>query len=451
MPSNPRNSEQQPDTRLRTAVQHIKSGNAGAAIAPLAEILAQAPCDGSARYALAVALLKSANAAAALLEFETLLDQSPGHEGAAYGRGLALFALGDRRAALSVFRRLSVKGPFAWKAWASIADITPHEGERTHALNSAAGILTALSTHSGAASDRRAAAAALIEAGRPAEAEALLAQRPMPISGAPMPDRLLARALYHQGRFEDAFIEACRLLSQTPVSAARQHLPPDFRPDTAGEVLAEILDLLASAGVSAFLTAGTLLGYHRQGAPLAHDRDIDIGVIRDSRGGPDIAAILRAHDRILLPRITRPGDRYFGLAYKGVAVDIFLFDRSGEYLTCGFSDLAGDIQWRFKKFEIALTTYGGRQWPVPNDPERYLADSYGPQWQLPDKGFASAISSPALYRTDVHARAYYAATRARSSLIAGNTDKAVALISQSPIAIQPPSGLRNGNRFRISD
>jgi tetratricopeptide (TPR) repeat protein len=447
LPTNAHSSEQQPDTRLLTAVQHIKAGEAAAALAPLQAILAQAPGDGAARYALAAAQLKSGNAAAALLEFETLLDQAPKHDGAAYGRGLALFALGERRAALSVFRHLTRGGHFAWKAWASIADITPHEGERTHALNSAADILAALSAHNGEAAGRRAAAAALIAARRPAEAEALLAQRSMPVSGAPMPDRLLARALYHQGRFEDAFIEACRLLSHMPAPDDRKRMPPAFRPDMAGEVLSEILDLLASAGAAAFLMAGTLLGFHRQGAPLAHDRDIDIGVIRDPAGGPDIAAILRAHDRILLPRIARPGDRYFGVTHKGVAVDIFLHDESGKHLTCGFSELDGDIQWRFSKFAITSATYSGRQWPIPDRPGCYLAETYGPGWQIQDTGFASAISSPALYRTHAHARAYYAASRARAALIAGDAAKAVALIGQSPVAILPPPGLQSGAPF----
>lgn len=423
------------DAQMCDAVRRINAGDPAGALAPLLDILSHSPGNAEARYALAAAQLRSGNPDAALAEFETVLDQVGAHDGAAYGRGLALFALGERRAALKVFRHLTRPGPFAWKAWASIADITPHEDERKQALRSAAGTLAAICGQSGAASDRRTAAAALIAARRPAEAVALLTRNTGPVSGAPMPDRLLARALYHQGRFEDAFIEACRLLAHTRVIGAPNHRPVPFRPDTAEEVLAEILDILSAAGAAAFLAGGTLLGFHRSGGPLAHDRDVDIGVIRNADGGPDIAAILRAHDRILLPKIARPGDRYFGVEHRGVAVDIFLYDEGGRHFTCGFSELPGDIQWRFTQFDITSAIYGRRSWPIPVAPERYLAETYGPAWQVPDKGFASAVSSPALYRTDAYVRAYYAASRARTALITGDASKARALIRQSPVPV----------------
>lgn len=423
------------DALLHAAIRRIKAGEASAARAPLNSILAQAPGDCRARYALAAAQLKAGNPSAALAEFEALLDQLPAHDGAAYGCGLALFALGERRAALGVFRDLTRPGPFAWKAWASIADITPHEAERTHALNAAADTLAALSARSGSVEDRRAAANALLAARRPQEAAALIASLHGPVSGAPMPDLLLARACYHQGRFEAAFHEASRLLANTPADTAAMEPAPAFLPGKAVSVLTEILQVLANAGVTAFLAAGTLLGFRRGNGPLAHDRDIDIGVMREAGGGPDIAAILRAHGRILLPRITRPGDRYIGLQHRGVSVDIFLHDQAGRHLTCGFSDTAGDIQWRFTRFAVADASYGGRPWPVPAMPERYLAETYGPGWEVPDKGFASAISSPALYLTDVHARGFYAALRAHAARIAGDTGKADALIRQSPISL----------------
>ncbi|MBA4339622.1 MAG: hypothetical protein C0421_12320 [Hyphomonas sp.] len=430
------------DGKLSAAIRSIRAGEARAALAPLLEILALSPRNDKARYALAAAQLKSGNPAAALAEFETLLDQAPAHDGAAYGRGLALVALGERRAALSVFRHLTKPGPVASRAWASIADITPHEADRQQALHAAADMLTRHCEISGAVEDRRAAAEALLAARRPQEAGALLMSCRGPVSGAPMPDRLLARAWYHQGCFEAAFIEASRLLASTCADPAVSNPRPAFLPEKAVSVLVEILEVLAEAGVTAFLAAGTLLGFRRSHGPLAHDRDIDIGVIRNPDGGPDIAAILRTHDSILLPRITRPGDRYFGLQHRGVGVDIFLHDTAGQHLTCGFSDTNGDIQWRFTGFAIDHAVLGGRRWPVPGMPERYLAETYGPGWLVPDREFASAVSSPALYRTDAHARGYYAALRARAALIDGDIDKAGAVIRQSPVALPVPASRR---------
>lgn len=422
--------------RLEVSLRLIRSGEAAAALAPLRESLAADPTDVRARYLLGAACLRSGHPACALEEFEILLDQMPEHNGAAHGRGLALFALADREGALHVFRLLTQRDALAPKAWGSIADITPCEDERRHAIDTAADLHAAISEH-GENPDRRAAASALIAARRPAEAAALLERSHGPVSGAPMPDRLLARALYHQGKFEDAYTEACRLLAHAKISRENVSHRPAFNPGAASEVLAEILDLLSASGASAFLVAGTLLGFFRNGAPLAHDRDIDIGVMRDRGGGPDIAALLRAHDRILLPRIARPGDRYFGVQYKGVAVDIFLFDPHEGSLTCGFSDMPGDIQWRFRSFGIRAAEFNGRPWPIPDQPEDYLAQTYGPHWRVPDRAFASAVSSPALFRTDIHARAYYAALRARGACIAGDLEKAKGLISQSPLPIPP--------------
>jgi tetratricopeptide (TPR) repeat protein len=436
------NTESETDAQLRAAIRSIRAGEASNVLARLTGILAVSPGNDRARYALAAAQLRSGNPAAALAEFETLLDQAPAHDGAAYGRGLALFALGERRAALGVFRHLTKPGPVASRAWASIADITPYEADRQQALHAAADLLKRHCELSGAVEDRRAAAEALLAARRPQEAGALLMSCCGPVSGAPMPDQLLARAWYHQGCFEAAFIEAARLLASTCANPVVLRPLPAFAAEKAVSVLVEILEVLAEAGVTAFLAAGTLLGFRRSHGPLAHDRDIDIGVIRNPDGGPDIAAILRTHDRILLPRISRPGDRYFGLQYRGVGVDIFLYDPAGRHLMCGFSDTEGDIQWRFTGFAIDHADLGGRRWPVPGMPERYLAETYGPGWQVPDRAFASAVSSPALYRTDAHARGYYAASRARAALIDGDTDKAGALIRQSPVPLPVPAARR---------
>lgn len=416
---------------LDASVRQIRSGDLEAACTGLTEILLADPAHTPARYALGAACLKRGDAAGALVQFETLRRNVPGHAGAAYGRALALFALGARQEAVEAFRALTRHEVLAPKAWASIADITLCEAERGRAVQAAADTLVARCGPHASPGARRAAAAALIAARRPAEACALLARLTGPVSGACLPDRLRARALYHQGQFEAAFREACLLLA---VAAPRRR-PPDFDAGHAAGVLTELLSLLTAAGARAFVAAGTLLGLRRAGAPLCHDRDIDIGVLSAPGAGPDIAGLLRRHGRILISRIARPADRYIALTCKGVSADIFLYDRGGPHLTCGFSNLAGDIQWRYRAFRIASADYGGRIWPVPDDPDGYLAETYGPGWQTPDTGFASAVSSPALFQTDIHARAFYAAMRAGRALEAGDAGRAVLLLSQSPVPV----------------
>ena len=105
------------------------------------------------------------------------------------------------------------------------------------------------------------------------------------------------------------------------------------------------------------------------------------------------------------------------------------------------SSLPGDIQWRLRSFRLTTASYGGRNWTIPSEPEHYLSQSYGPGWQTPDRCFASAISSPALYNTDPFARSYYAIVRACRARAAGHLSKASALLRQSPIPLPwPESG-----------
>jgi tetratricopeptide (TPR) repeat protein len=396
--------------------------------------------DTRARFARAAALLRSGNPAAALIEFDDLVAAPGSHPGAALGRGLALHALGRREDALAAFRQITQADPLAWKAWGSVADITRDEAERVQAINAAAGALTHLTGASDASLALvRAAAKALISARRPDEALALLTQLP-PVRGGPLHGLDLARAYYHCGRFAEAFSVAAHALQDDGHQSSGQAAETVFEPEVAVRVLIEVLDILSAAGVTAFLTAGTLLGFHRTSGPLAHDRDIDIGVFRDPGGGPDIAGILRRHPDILLPRLARPGARYFGLRHRGVAIDIFVHDQRDGGLVCGLSDLAGDIQWRFTPFSAESKEYCGRRWDAPDNAERFLAETYGPGWKIPDKGFASAVSSPALHLTDIHARACHAALRAHSAFSIGDRAKAAALLRQSPLPLPAGAG-----------
>lgn len=425
-----------PDAWLHAGLTLIRAGEPAAALAPLGRFLTVKPGHVLARYALGAAQLRAGRPAAALASFERILESAPCHGGAAIGRGLALQALGERQAALSVFRAQTVSDPLSWRAWNSVADLTTDEGERTGAIDAAAEALVRLCREADRPRWRLAAAAeALIAARRPGDAAALCRGRTGPVSGAPMASLQLARALYHDGCFAEAYAEACRLLGALPEPAGAARPAHAFHPGNGARALTDILDILSSAGIKAFLAAGTLLGFHRNAGPLAHDRDLDIGVLREASGGPDIAGVLRTHTALFLPRQARPGDRYFGIHHKGFAIDIFVHDADETHAAFGFSDRQGDIEWRVPAFGLAQAGYGGRTWTVPADTEGYLAALYGPDWRTPDPVFASAVSSPALFGTDCHVRAYYAVMRARAALLAGDRKKAAGLLRQSPLPL----------------
>ncbi|AXE63935.1 hypothetical protein BBF93_06675 [Hyphomonas sp. CACIAM 19H1] len=421
---------------LRRSLTWLRNGRADLALPVLRRLETAHPGDPAIKLTLAAALLRTGDTEPALAAFESVLQAHPAHTSALHGRGLCLHAAGDTPGALDAFRRAVASDPHAWRAWRSIADITPYEDERVHAIEGAADAVR-LTCQAEEVPPARLAdlATALIEARTPATAVQILAGHPAAQQSDPALLRARARSLYHAGDHAAALTEAARLYRHFTATPHPDASFSPFIPDRATDVLIEIRSLLANAGVESFLIAGTLLGFHRNGGPLPHDRDIDIGVFRTPDGGPDIAGILRTAPGILLPRIARPGDRYFGLMHRGIGVDIFVHDRSGPHLLTGFTHMPGDIQWRFNAFDLRSARYGGQDWTIPSDPGRYLAESYGPGWQSPDTGFASAVSSPALHATSPHVRGYYAVMRAVRALATADTAKAAALIAASPVPL----------------
>lgn len=383
------------------------------------------------------ALLRAGDPERALAWFDEALSLAPRHPGLLHAKGLAHAALDDRGLALAAFRCAVAIDADTWKSWQSIADITPEEGERLDAIAAAADALRRACHRPGALATHFAACAAeLIHARRCEEAVRFIEQNFQRFAQARAAHDKLASASYHRGAFRDAFLQKQQALrSLQPDEAPPAPGAPRFDPAHAVTVLKEIIAILEAAGLEPFLAAGTLLGFMREGRPLPHDRDIDIGLVAGARGALDVASLIREHPRLMLARNARAGDRYFGLLHDGVGVDIFLHTRTGDHLVCGLSHWPGDIQWRFSGFDLRSADFNVASFRIPSNVDRYLAESYGPTWRSPDKGFASVLSSPALFEVDDYARAFYSAARAEKHLLQGDRTKAAALIAQSPVPI----------------
>ena len=386
---------------------------------------------------LGAAQLKAGRNAEALDVFATILDLDPHQGGARHGEGLARFNLGDRDGALTAFRRVVTDDRKAWTSWRSIADLTPYEDERLAAITATAEALQALCRNPRAAPIQFVRCAdALMDAHLFDTATAFILSNRSRFGDASTAYDRLARATYRLGAFRSAFDLMVQALAATgPGPAGGAHAPPVFNPDAALGALREVGDILSAHGVQYFLAGGTLLGCVRNGGPLPHDRDIDIGLFRDGPDAPDPVNILRAHPALMLTPSARPGDRYASVRYQGIAIDIFLHDHSEGAVVCGFSHQRGDIQWRLSPFHLGRACFGGATWNVPDRAERYLADMYGRTWRRPDTGFASVVSSPALFEVNAYARAFYSVARARKCRLSGDAQKAEALLRQSPIPV----------------
>jgi tetratricopeptide (TPR) repeat protein len=382
--------------------------------------------------ACAGALFRRGETDAACSVFEWILGSDPCNVAALHGLGLCLHARGERDYALSSFRLAISLDPSAWTSLQSIADLTPDEAERRCAIDQATDILLHL-CQAGVPSSRRVRTTvrALVCAGRSQQALQLLHERFCSFDDPALAHALIAGTHYSLGQFEAAAQHQYLALPQAPV-ALRSSGNSAFEPDRAMNVLLKLCSLLETAGFRPFPVAGTLLGLVRSGGLLPHDRDVDIGLMRGENGGKDPVEFIRAHPALLLPHSARPGDRYVGLAVDGIAADIFVFDQASAGIVCGFSRLPGDIQWRHTPFRLRKERLGGYRFHIPDPAETYLAECYGPDWRVPDPGFASALSSPALAGTSLNAIAYLALARARNCLLAGNPEKAKSLLRQMP-------------------
>lgn len=380
----------------------------------------------------ATALFRCGEAGAACEMFERVLGSAPSNVAALHGLGLCLHARGRREPAITSFRQAVALDPTAWTSWQSIADLTPDETERRCAIDRAADMLMA-ANQAGTPSSRilRNAVRALVCSGRSQQALHLLHKCFSTFDDETQAHALMAGTHYSLGAFEAAAHHQFLALPQAhaaPLASCGQV----FEPGRAMGVLLKLCSLLEAGGFRPFLVAGTLLGLVRSGSLLAHDRDIDIGLLRSENGGKDVVDYIRTHPDLMLPHSARPGDRYVGLTVDGIAADIFVFDLTPSGMMCGFSNLAGDIQWCHTPFQLQSARLGGHMFRIPAPADTYLSECYGPGWREPDPGFASAISSPALHNTSPHAIAYLALARARICLLAGNAEKAAALLQQIP-------------------
>lgn len=425
------------ETCLKTGVALARAGRAHDALPHLRRARLIRPRHFDTLQALASAQLRAGLAEEADGTFGAILRIDPRHVDARHGRALAQNALGDRAAALETFRQLVAGAPNAWRSWQSIADITPDEEERVAAVNSAAEALERLCAGGRAAPELYAACVTALVAARRAEEAAAFAQEQFSrFRSASAAHDKLAGALYRAGRFREAALQKASALASLPAAdlpAAPRANP--FEIATGIDALASFAAILEAAGIDYFLAAGTALGFHREGGPLAHDRDLDIGVIHRADGGPGLAGLIRGHPDLILDRGARPGDRHIPLHHQGAGIDLFVHDPQADQLVCGFSGTEGDVAWRFTAFQIRRRTFGEVSYPLPDPIGRYLAESYGEGWRTPDHGFASAISSPALDNVSPWVRAFYALARAKTALMRGDGAKARALLAQSPVRL----------------
>lgn len=210
--------------------------------------------------------------------------------------------------------------------------------------------------------------------------------------------------------------------------------------ETLGRLMDRVVALLDTlnneCGVASFICFGTLLGAVRDGAPIGHDNDIDVGYLSAFEHPVDIAR--EAY------RVSRTLHEHGWPARRGSAVRINTRialgggqGRSVDVFTCAWvegvlympSDVGIPVP-RETMLPLGTVTILGREVPGPADPEALLEVTYGPGWRVPDPSFRYTKSRSLKRRLDGW---YGGLNRSRKSWDAF-AKKAVGVVPDEPTA-----------------
>lgn len=201
----------------------------------------------------------------------------------------------------------------------------------------------------------------------------------------------LATAHQRAGDYEQAFRYWRQLIAhnarQQRPTRGRPPVPKAFRVGGAAIALSDINRVLRRRDLRPFLVSGTLLGCIREGRLLAHDNDIDIGLLEGVDEGAVAKVLGESGHFHLLPR--RAGDCLRVKHLNGIAIDVFLHhSENGSVWHGGLK-----ARWRNSPFALTETLFLGTQYAIPESPERYLEENYG-DWRQPIVDFDSTLDTP---------------------------------------------------------
>lgn len=152
-------------------------------------------------------------------------------------------------------------------------------------------------------------------------------------------------------------------------------------------VLTELHQLLSAAGMRPFLVSGTLLGVVRDGGLLAHDYDLDIGLLPGDGTAEQVAEILDASGNFGPLNVEKY--RVWGDHHSGVAFDVFLhYEERGRYYHATLTHAWWNSPFGLEPVDIHDQTF----W-IPDDTETYLRENYG-DWRAPIAFYHKSFDTP---------------------------------------------------------
>lgn len=147
------------------------------------------------------------------------------------------------------------------------------------------------------------------------------------------------------------------------------------------DALGVLLDGLSHFGERAYwLSAGTLLGFERDGGFIPYDTDIDIAVM-----GEEEITLPESYRRIrFIESDGKPMQRAYIHEPSNIIFDIFHYYEDGDHI---FNRQEKGQITRSKHLvqPLAKKTYLEQEFSVPNNIDEYLTEWYG-DWRTPVRG-----------------------------------------------------------------
>ena len=151
-------------------------------------------------------------------------------------------------------------------------------------------------------------------------------------------------------------------------------------------ILRDILSACKELNMKPFLLFGTLLGHQRDNGFIAHDTDIDLGMLKE-----DFSQISQLKSKMKKKGYIIRGESQYGISFrkmrfKGLHVDITLIYEENNRMACstGIREQRGVRYYPREVFSGLLTVkfMGKIEVFIPAQADNYLTLTYGEGWKI---------------------------------------------------------------------
>lgn len=156
----------------------------------------------------------------------------------------------------------------------------------------------------------------------------------------------------------------------------------------------DLLQVLDSLQITAWVQDGTLLGLVREGRTIGWDRDTDVGAYAAHWSNKAHLALEAAGFSLKGTIGTTTNGWQHRWMRDGIKTDIFFYYRNPDNTIWHAAYLRDEVQYRFTYPAFGLATLHTSAGPMlaPDPPEQFLEIKYGPDWRTPVRRWHFATS-----------------------------------------------------------